>query len=90
MSWIDLRSKQKDVVRYINSSNCKTIIVFEDMLPLIESIIDETDVRKVVVSLPKDYLSPIVKVLATLKDKKDGRKNDKNKKSNNKRYRYYK
>lgn len=74
MSWIDLRSKPKDVVRYINSSNCKTIIVFEDMLPLIESIIDETDVRKVVVSSPKDYLSPIIKVLATLKDKKDGKK----------------
>lgn len=74
MSWIDLRSKPKDVIRYINSSNCKTIIVFEDMLPLIESIIDETDVKKVVVSSPKDYLSPIVKVLATLKDKKDGKK----------------
>lgn len=74
MSWIDLRSKPKDVVRYINSSNCKTIIVFEDMLPLIESIIDETDIRKVVVISPKDYLSPIVKVLATLKDKKDGKK----------------
>lgn len=71
MSWIDLRSKPKDVVRYINSSNCKTVIVFEDMLSLIESIIDENDVRKVVVSSSKDYLSPIVKVLATLKDKKD-------------------
>lgn len=74
MSWIDLRSKPKDVLRYINSGNCKTIIVFEDMLPLIESIIDETDVKKVVVSSPKDYLSPIIKVLATLKDKKDGKK----------------
>ncbi len=74
MSWIDLRSKAKDVIRYINSSNCKTIIVFEDMLPLIESIIDETDVKKVVVSSPKDYLSPVVKMLATLKDKRDGKK----------------
>ena len=74
MSWIDLRSKPKDVVRYINSSNCKTIIVFEDMLPLIESIIDETDVRKVVVSSSKDYLSHIVKVLDQIKDKKDGKK----------------
>ena len=74
MSWIDLRSKPKDVLRYINSGNCKTIIVFEDMLPLIESIIDETDVKKVVVSSPKDYLSPIIKVLAMLKDKKDGKK----------------
>lgn len=74
MSWIDLRSKPKDVLRYINSGNCKTIIVFEDMLPLIESIIDETDVKKVVVSSPKDYLSPIIKVLAMLKNKKDGKK----------------
>lgn len=74
MSWIDLRSKPKDVLRYINSGNCKTIIVFEDMLPLIESIIDETDVKKVVVSSPKDYLSPTIKVLAMLKDKKDGKK----------------
>lgn len=74
MSWIDLRSKPKDVLRYINSGNCKTIIVFEDMLPLIESIIDETDVKKVVVSSPKDYLSPIIKLLAMLKDKKDGKK----------------
>lgn len=74
MSWIDLRSKEKDLTKYINNSDCKTLIVFEDMLPLIESIIDETDVNKVIVTSPKDYLSPIVKVLATLKDKKEGKK----------------
>lgn len=74
MSWIDLRSKSKDLVKYINSSNCKTIVVFEDMIPLVESIINETDVKKVVVSSPKDYLSPMVKILATLKDKKEGKK----------------
>lgn len=74
MSWIDLRAKEKDLIKYINNSNCKTLIVFEDMLPLIEAIIDETDVNKVIVSSPKDYLSPIVKVLATLKDKKEGKK----------------
>ena len=74
MSWIDLRSKSKDLVKYINNSNCKTIVVFEDMLPLVEAIINETDVKKVVVSSPKDYLSPMVKILATLKDKKEGKK----------------
>lgn len=73
MSWIDLRSKGKDLIKYINNSNCKTIIVFEDLVPLIESIIDETDVKKVIVSSPKDYLSPMIKVLATLKDKKEGK-----------------
>lgn len=74
MSWIDLRSKAKDVINYMNNSNCETIIVFEDMLPLIESIINKTNVKKVIVSSPKDYLSPMIKVLATLKDKKDGKK----------------
>lgn len=74
MSWIDLRSKSKDLIKYINNSNCKTIVVFEDMLPLVESIINETDVKKVVVSSPKDYLLPMVKILATLKDKKEGKK----------------
>lgn len=73
MSWIDLRSKGKDLIKYINNSSCKTIIVFEDLVPLIESIIDETDVKKVIVSSPKDYLSPMIKVLATLKDKKEGK-----------------
>lgn len=74
MSWIDLRTKEKDLIKYINNSDCKTLIVFEDTLPLIESIIDETNVNKVIVTSPKDYLSPIVKVLATLKDKKEGKK----------------
>ncbi len=69
MSWIDLRSKPKDVLKYINNSNCKTIVVLESMLPLVESIIDETDVKKVIVVSPKDYLSKIVKALATLKEK---------------------
>lgn len=74
MAWVDLRSKGKDIIKYVNSTNCKTVVVFEDILPLIESIIDETDIKKVIVSSPKDYLSPIVKVLASLKDKVEGKK----------------
>jgi len=74
MAWVDLRSKGKDIIKYVNSTNCKTVVVFEDILPLIESVIDETDIKKVVVSSPKDYLSPVVKVLATLKDKTEGKK----------------
>lgn len=74
MSWIDLRSKGKDLIKYINASNCQTLVIFEDLIPLIENIINETNVKKVIVSSPKDYLSPLVKVLADLKDKKDGKK----------------
>lgn len=74
MSWIDLRTKPKDLIKYINNSNSKAIIVFEDMLPLVKEAIDETDVKKVIVVSPKDYLSPVVKVLATLKDMKENKK----------------
>lgn len=74
MSWIDLRAKGKDLIKYINSSGSETLVVFEDMLPLIESIINETNIKKVIVSSPKDYLSPIVRVLSSLKDKKDGKR----------------
>ena len=74
MSWIDLRTKPKDLIKYVNNSNSKAIIVFEDMLPLVKETIDETDVKKVIVVSPKDYLSPVVKVLATLKDMKENKK----------------
>lgn len=71
MSWIDLRAKPKDLINYINNSNCKVIVVFEDMLPMIQSIIDKTKVERVVVCSPKDYLNTAVRILAEIKDKKD-------------------
>ena len=74
MAWIDLRTKDKDLIKYINNTECKTLVVFEDMLPLIERIIDETDINNIIISSPKDYLSPIIKVLASLKDIKEGKK----------------
>lgn len=74
MAWIDLRTKSKDLVKYINNSNCKTIVVFEDVLPLVENIIDETDVNKIISVSPKDYLSPLVKIMAKLKDKSENKK----------------
>lgn len=73
MSWIDLRSKENDIIKYINNTECETLIIFEDLLPLIEKIIDKTNVKRVIVSSPKDYLSPLVKILATFKDKKEGK-----------------
>ena len=74
MAWIDLRTKGKDLVKYINNSNCKTVVVFEDVLPLVENIIDETDVNKIISVSPKDYLSPLVKLMATLKEKSENKK----------------
>lgn len=72
-SWIDLRTKGKDLIKYINSTESEYLIVFENMVPIVNDIINETDVKKVIVCSPKDYLNPIIKVLANIKDKKDGK-----------------
>ena len=74
MSWIDLRVKEKDLINYINNGNCKAVVVFEDLLPLIEKISGEINTERVIVCSPKEYLSPVIKVLAGLKDKKEGKK----------------
>ena len=73
MSWIDIRSKEKDLKSYINNSNCKVVVIFDELLPLIENIIDDISVDKVVVYSPKDYLSTTTKILANLKDIKEGK-----------------
>lgn len=73
MSFIDLRTKEKDLIKYINESNSKTIVVFEDMVKLVQNIINETDVEKVIICSPKDYLPPVIRMLANLKDKKEGK-----------------
>lgn len=74
MSWIDLRAKEKDLINYINNGNCKVVVVFEDLLPLIEKISNDIKAERVIVCSPKDYLNPAIRVLANLKDKKDGKR----------------
>ena len=74
MSWIDLRTQAKDLINYINNSNSKAIVVFEDMLPLIEKIVDDISVERIIVCSPKQYLNPAIRFLANIKDKKDGKK----------------
>ncbi len=74
MSWIDLRVKEKDLINYINNGNCKVVIVFEDLLPLVEKIADDINAERVIVCSPKEYLNPVIKVFANLKDKKEGKK----------------
>lgn len=74
MSWIDLRAKEKDLINYINNSKCKVVVVFEDLLPLIEKIFGDINVDRVIVCSPKEYLNPVIKTLSNLKDKKDGKR----------------
>ncbi len=71
--WIDLRIKEKDLIKNLNESNCKIAVVFEDVTPMMEKIINETDISQVLIASPKDYLNPIVHILANMKDKKNGK-----------------
>ena len=72
--WIDLRIKSKDLVKNINESQCHVLVVFEGIIDSIMEVIDETEVCKIIVASPKDYLNPVVRILAKVKDKKDGKR----------------
>lgn len=74
MSWIDLRTQERDMITYINNTNSKVVVVFEDMLPVVQNIIDDITAERVLVVSPKQYLNPAIRVLANLKDKKEGKK----------------
>lgn len=53
--WIDLRVKQKELLKNFNESNCKIVVAFDGIVSQIKEIIDETSVEKVLVASPKDY-----------------------------------
>lgn len=72
--WIDLRIKGKDLIKNINESKCKILVIFDGITSSIEEIINETDVEQVLVVSPKDYLNPIIHLLADLKDYREGKK----------------
>lgn len=74
MSWIDLRIKEKDLINYINNGSSKAIVVFEDLLPLVEKIFDDINVERVIVCSIKEYLNPTQKVFVNIKNKKEGKK----------------
>ena len=71
--WIDLRIKGKDLVKNLNESQCKILVVFDGVLGAIEEIVNETGLEHILVASPKTYLNPVIRVLANLKDKKEGK-----------------
>ena len=72
--WIDLRIKGKELVKNINESHCHLLVVFDGIIDAIMEVVDETEVANVIVASPKDYLNLVIKTLANLKDKKEGKK----------------
>ncbi len=74
-AWIDLRKKEREIINDLNKMNCRIIVAFEDerIISNIKRVIDETDVSKVVIVSPGDYLSPVERTLLNLKNKKEGK-----------------
>lgn len=56
-----------------NESRCSVLVVFDGIIDTVMEIIDETEVSNIIVASPKDYLNPVVKVLAGIKDRKEGK-----------------
>ena len=69
--WIDVRNKEKDLIEKLNENNCKIVVAFDGIVNNVIDVINETDVEKVLVVSPKDYLNPVVKILASLKKDED-------------------
>ena len=71
--WIDLRSKENDLINNLNDSDCRIVVIFDGLTKRFESILKETNVEKVLLSSPKDYLPFPIRKLADWKDKKEGK-----------------
>lgn len=65
--WFDIRASEKDIEEYANGNNCKLIIAFDMLLPKIEPILNNTNVEKVLVIRPTDYLPLPVQIGYSLK-----------------------
>ena len=53
--WIDITLSEEEIKEAILAHNCKYIVVFSLILPKIESILSDTEVKKVLVVEPKQY-----------------------------------
>ncbi len=56
--WVDITFSAKELEEAINSDNCKYVVVFAPVLPELNKIINDTDVKRVLVADPAQYLRP--------------------------------
>ncbi|MBO5376671.1 MAG: acyl--CoA ligase [Bacilli bacterium] len=66
--WFDLRASAKDIEEYAKSSNCKYMIALDMILPKVNEIIDNTDLKTVIVTSPVGSTTPLVKTLFGMKN----------------------
>lgn len=70
--WFDLRASEHDIEKYLNLSDCEYMVAFDMLLPKIEKIINNTKLKKVIVTNPVNSTSNLVKTIFSLKSIFDG------------------
>ena len=71
--WFDVRAGEKDIEDYANDSNCKCLIAFDMLVPRVQMILDNTNLKNVFVINPADSLDKVKQSLYKLKTKKEGK-----------------
>ena len=70
--WFDIRANENSIKEYANMDNCKVMIAFDNIIPKIDNIIDDTNLEKVLTISPVSCLPKYKQLLYNFKCKKDG------------------
>ena len=72
--WIDMRSSEIEMEHYLNNSNCKIMVTFDKLVPVVDKIINKTKLEKVLYVSPDDSMGSVMKRLYKIKQAKEGSK----------------
>lgn len=70
--WFDIRASEKDIEEYANISNCNYAVIFDTLIHKVQSVINSTQLKKVLVIRPVDSLSRVVQVGYEIKCRRAG------------------
>lgn len=74
--WLDLRASAEELEHYLTEHNCEVMVSLDKVAPKVESIINNTDIKKVMMVSPADSLSSIQNIGYKLKNKLNGNNNE--------------
>ncbi len=66
--WFDLRTSESGIQEYANSSNCEYMVAFDMLLPKIEKIVNNTKLKKVIITSPVGPVNIFIKGIFNLKN----------------------
>ncbi len=72
--WLDVRASAEDLEHYLNEHECKLMVSLDLVAPKVETILNNTDVSKVLTISPSDSLSKVQSLGYRLKNMLSGQK----------------